>query len=298
MRARSGPSLLFSVFVFPFAFAFAAGKPAACKTGDRVMRIGCTVECEEPYRKALNDAAAKLGFKIEIVTLSSAAELDGVDGVLSPGGHDIDPKYYTRNVGPDEKARIEKLHERFGNGGKTEPRHLARDEREFAIVRRLFEGPKDQPFLGVCYGMQMMAAVEGIPLTVDMKEQLGIGDRRKVHDDVDMTKDSWLRRYVPGDRLKGYKNHHQSVSMDYWSAHASKHPNVAITGTSHAGKIAEILQLKDRPALGIQFHAERTEGDERARLAPYEWFLEQACLRKPAARPPARKKAGEKVPGT
>lgn len=273
----------FVVILFLFAVQFAFAK-TSCKTDGHVLKIACTMDCPEPYKQALNDAAAQLGYKIEIGIVSKPADLDGVDAFLSPGGHDIDPKYYSANLNTDEKKKISGLYKRLGNSGKEEsPAQAARDERESKILKRYFDDPAyaNLPYLGVCYGMQMLASSRGLPLTVDIQEQLGIPPRRKLQDKIDLQSKSVISGYLDGaTKTIGAKSHHQSVDMAYWNANASKFADVNITGTSHEGKIAEVLEVKSRPALGIQFHAERTEGDPKARLAPYTWFLEKACQRK------------------
>lgn len=283
-----GPRFLITLL----AAGFAGRQAAACaenKTGDPLV-VACTAACEEKYVRALEDAAAELKTKIRIVTLKSAGELKSADAVLSPGGHDIDPKYFDRNLSPEGKRKAAELHAKFGNltkdgVKKNDPALSARDEFESRLITEYLENDayRDLPFLGVCYGMQMLAAVKGIPLTVDLQDQLGIPARRKVEDLIQL-KGSALEKMVASTSLPGFKNHHQSVDMGYWTHNAKKFGDVNITGTSHEGRVAEVMELTSRPAMGIQFHAESTASDPQARLAPYKWLLEKACVKKSKAR--------------
>src|SRR5579859_5123816 len=61
------------------------------------LRIGCTVDCSEDYvESALRQAADRLGYKIEsIARIANASDAVRYDAIVSPGGHDIDPKYFT-----------------------------------------------------------------------------------------------------------------------------------------------------------------------------------------------------------
>jgi cobyrinic acid a,c-diamide synthase len=71
--------------------------------------IGCTTKCGFMYKFRLKMMARNLGYKIKIVDLSKVEgnALDQVDGVLIPGGADIDPLYYQNSVTPELKKYLE-----------------------------------------------------------------------------------------------------------------------------------------------------------------------------------------------
>ena len=266
------------------------------------MRIGCTVACSKSLVDALNAAAQPMGMRVEISTIATSAsghyatELSRLDGILSPGGHDIAPRYYDWQTDSATRARLEAEHRRFGNGGERSPdfgrpEYAARDKHEFDLMSRYFRSKalSSTPLLGVCYGMQMMAASRGIPLYVDISQDLHLPPRL-YQDAISLSDDAPepIRKAL-GSGFAAAKNHHQAVDLEYLKAHADRYPTSKIVATSNNGKIAEMIEMTDRPALGIQFHAERS--DPKVSNAVFGWFLEKACERastrepkKPASR--------------
>ena len=74
--------------------------------------IGCTYECDFFYRFRLIMTGWGLGYSLKIVNLKDSpdlkAALKSVDGVLAPGGADIDPKYYLDSVKPELREYTQK----------------------------------------------------------------------------------------------------------------------------------------------------------------------------------------------
>jgi len=231
--------------------------------------------------------------------------LAGLDGILSPGGHDIHPSYFTRRASAADRLRMEQLHAQYGNDGNTQPRHLARDRHENAVMRAYFSDPRFErmPLLGVCYGMQMMAAVHDVPLYVDLEAELRIPAQRGVHNEIRFTSsDRGLLGALPAT-FSAYKNHHQGVSLEALRRNPELGRNLRVRATSHNGRVAEVLEAVNRPAVGVQFHSE-ARGQNDARVAPaiFGWLLKQACrnqnLRTAPARrapPPAAGPAGSSI---
>lgn len=264
--------ILLSLFSFPLALA--------CELPDsESLLIGCTDECDSTYRKRLRGAATEMGYELKFVDLSQdgdmVASMSRVDAILAPGGADIDPRYYTDRVSPELKAYTEKnLHlVEFSAEGRR------RDPFEYNLMQTYLDNEKfsQLPLLGICRGMQMMTVAKGIPLYLDIKTELGIKNRRFLYDWINVTDKTSLMSQIHGevDWFKGYKLHHQGIRVDYYLKHASEYPSVRLSALSNNEKIGEALEYLDRPALGVQYHPERSATSTSRPV--YNWFLTKAC---------------------
>lgn len=272
------------LMVLAAAWFFPTSAAAQCTLPrGAVLRVGCTVGCPPDYVNAVREAARTLGYAVEFATIRPPARghyeriLGAYDAILSPGGHDIDPSYYSLKVPPEMAEQLKEKHRRYGNAGRTSPDFAARDAHESALMKAYFNDDtlKRTPLLGVCYGMQMLAAVHGTPLYVDITADLGIPARRGVRDLITFEGEPGALGPVLNGPFQGFKNHHQAVDLGYIRAHPELYPDLTVRATSNDGKIPEIIEAVGRPAVGIQFHAEISE--RRVANAVYGWLLTQAC---------------------
>jgi gamma-glutamyl-gamma-aminobutyrate hydrolase PuuD len=247
---------------------------------NKILRIGCTKRCNNHYVSALKEVAKELHYSIKVTTLKQNRRMNykklpsQIDAILSPGGHDIDPKYYTKNLSTKEKNRVNKQFKKYGKSNK---KGLNRDRFEFTLFQHYFKDNsyKNIPVLGICYGTQMLAAVKGIPLYVDIPTNIKIPARRRINDKIYMNKKSTLFPYINRQSFKGYKNHHQAIDLKYYNSHKRKFSDTLITATSNGGKIAEVIEFTNRPAIGVQFHPERS--NKKIKHAVIKKFLSDAC---------------------
>lgn len=246
--------------------------PACELPRGEVITIGCTYNCDFFYRARLTMNAWSMGHSIEIIDLSTQtpqAALAKADAVLVPGGADINPDYYSV---PALKTYIENNRSlfKFTEEGKK------RDGFEHELVKLYSsdEKYKDLPMLGICRGLQMMAVAKGIPLYLDLEAEVGISNRMNQFDKIERRPSSLMSKIYSED-VKGFKIHHQGIRVPYFSENESQYPNVKLTAFSHDNKIAEAIEYSDRPALGVQYHPERSFS--AASTPIFKWFLTKAC---------------------
>lgn len=240
--------------------------------------FGCTTKCDVFFRLAFKRVTPK-GVTVKLLDLSIMDELDfkKLDAIIIPGGADIDPKYYIKNVEPELAQHIRDLDHlvKYSAEGKR------RDPFEFEVLRKYFSDPstKDLPVLGICRGMQVLGVSQGIPLYVDIKTELGIKNRRYLYDRIQIEPEvSLINDLFEITAFKAFKRHHQGLRVDYFHAHSDRWPQLKITAYSNKGLIAEALEFSNRPVLGVQFHPENDFGFERRII--FNWLIQEARKRK------------------
>lgn len=241
----------------------------------RELTIGCATKCDAFFHYSLHTVARHQGHTVRLVDISQAGPLiqwEIYDGIIFPGGADIDPKYYLSSVEPDLQEYTRSLDHLviYSAEGRR------RDPIEYKLLKDYFANPtlKDLPVLGVCRGMQMLAVSQGIPLYVDIKTELGIPNRRYLFDRIEMKDGESLMNDLFSATFRAFKRHHQGIRISYFNEHANRWPNLSLTAFSNKGLIAESLEFSDRPVLGVQFHPENDFGFERNRIIG--WLLKKA----------------------
>lgn len=285
-------STLLLVLTFLFKVQFEANAASTftaetCKLDrSETLTVGCTKECGRFNTWALKRYARKLGYKLKIKNLyakNQTPDLSQVDAILIPGGADINPDYYLDSVDEELKKHTRSLDHLvvYTSEGRK------RDPFEYNLLKNYFaSNNKDiasTPILGICRGMQMLSVSQGIPLYVDIKEELGIRNRRYTLDKVYVTnKDSLIYKVRGKTRFRGVEIHHQGLRVDYFQKNREKWPHLDVTGYSHRGKIAEVIEFFNRPVMGVQFHPEYTFGKTRRSI--FSWLLKRACMKKKLAK--------------
>jgi len=165
-----------------------------------------------------------------------------IDGLLIPGGGDIDPSYYSEKPHP---------------GIKVVPGQ--RTDFEIALLRAIME--LRQPVFGICYGMQLINVALGGSLFQDIESQFGTAvDHRKGHHRV-MGEGNIIRGEVRVNTA-----HHQGVKK------LGKSLEVCALADD---RLVEAISLRDYPFLvGVQWHPERSD-DELSRIL-FSSFVEAA----------------------
>ncbi|MBY0516938.1 MAG: gamma-glutamyl-gamma-aminobutyrate hydrolase family protein [Bacteriovoracaceae bacterium] len=268
--------VLFLSFIF-FGISSATFGKESLSIGKLI--IGCTTKCSFFYERALKRISKLNRIPITIIDLSKNPELElsEVDGIVIPGGADINPQYYLPYV-EDELQRYTRGLDHLVNYSSEGER---RDPFEYGLLKKYFNDQSlyDLPVLGICRGMQMLAVSQGIPLYVDIKTELGIRNRRYLYDRINVKDhDSLMKELFPALTFLGFEQHHQGIRVDYYKKHHTRWPNVKVTSYSNKDLIAESMEFTDRPVLGVQFHPEKDFGNERRSI--FGWFLNKAKSRK------------------
>lgn len=198
--------------------------------------IGITLDLEGEYLRlkqhyppAIRDAGG-IPFLIPPANDPRAVALI-IDGLLIPGGGDIDPSYYSESP--------------ISGGDEQTPHQTVSRERtefEIALLKAIMELRK--PVLGICYGVQLVNVALGGSLYQDIGVQFGrtIDHRKGSH-----------RILGTGDLLKGEfvvnSSHHQAVR--------EIGRGLAPVAFSDDG-LVEAIELSGYPFLkGVQWHPER-----------------------------------------
>ena len=257
--------IIFALFVSLLSFSL---------LGETVT-IGCATKCDFFFRMALNKVGKHHGITVKMVDVSAAGPVvdwHKYDGIIFPGGADIDPSYYLSEVEPELREYTRSLNHlvNYSKEGKR------RDPIEFSMLKEYFSRSELSylPVLGVCRGMQILAVSQGIPLYVDIKTELGIRNRRYLYDRIFMEPEQTLMNELFSATFKGFERHHQGIRVSYFKEHQNRWSNLKITSYSNNGTIAESVEFSDRPVLGVQFHPENDFGFERNRI--FGWLVGKA----------------------
>lgn len=173
------------------------------------------------------------------------------DGLLLPGGGDMDPKFYGQ-------ARIPAC---------GEP-NLLRDAAEPLLLRAFLAA--DKPVLGICRGIQVMNAVLGGDLYQDIKpfEHLPHNDHwAKVHT-VTVRQGTLLSRILGQDTVLVNSQHHQAVDRVA--------PGFTLAALSEDGIVEAIEKPDARFCLGVQWHPEWLSDADPAMQGLFDAFV-NAC---------------------
>ena len=173
------------------------------------------------------------------------------DGLLLPGGGDMDPKFYGQ--------------ERIPACGEP---NLLRDAAEPLLLRAFLAA--DKPVLGICRGIQVMNAVLGGDLYQDIKpfEHLPHNDHwAKVHT-VTVRRGTLLSRILGQDTVLVNSQHHQAVDRVA--------PGFTLAALSEDGIVEAIEKPDARFCLGVQWHPEWISDADPAMQGLFDAFV-NAC---------------------
>lgn len=202
------------------------------------------------------------GLPVLIPVCVNEATLRGIyrrlDGLLLPGGGDVDPRYYGAPAHP-----------------QTGTPDDARDAAELLLARWAVED--DLPVFGICRGHQVLNVALGGTLIQDIPSQLQTplvhdvpkpAPRSTIAHEVEIVGHSRLARILEATRVPVNSLHHQSIERPA--------AGLIVTACSRDGVI-EATELPDRRfVLTVQWHPEDLYLSDAAMKRLFSAFVEAA----------------------
>ena len=171
------------------------------------------------------------------------------DGLLMPGGVDIEPDRYGQ-------TRSEKC-------GKSD---LLRDEAEWKILQAFL--PTKKPVLCICRGVQMLNVFQGGTLHQDIPGHSDFKSRGTGCHSVTLTPGTKLQQILQNSEITVNSLHHQAADLIG--------ERLAVAAVSADG-ITEALELEAHPfCIGVQWHPEHLSRRYAAHQRIFDAFV-SAC---------------------
>lgn len=186
------------------------------------------------------------------------ALLQRLDGILLPGGGDMQPSYYGGN---DSDSRIYDV-------------DTVRDKFELDIIRHAVDG--DKPLLAICRGIQVFNVALGGSLWEDIGSQMPgairhdykNGQRDRLAHDVTVRPGSLLHDILNADTIRVNSLHHQGIR--------TLAPNLRVSAVA-PDELIEAVEIEDhRFAVGVQWHPENMLQVEPRMTQLFRRFIDAA----------------------
>ena len=183
-------------------------------------------------------------------SLQATAMIHGIDGLLVPGGWDVDPPAYGE--------------ERQEETPNVDP---PLDRTEIALVRAAVDG--GVPVFGICRGQQVINVALGGSLRqhIDGHDMHGRPRDLLAHS-IDVVPGSELSNVLSGESVMVNSLHHQSVK--------DVAPGLHITAQSPDG-VVEGLESSDGMVVAVQCHPEELIGQQGWAMSLFRRFVDRVA---------------------
>ena len=170
--------------------------------------------------------------------------LDGIDGVLMPGGADVDPRNYGQDRTSDHLYGIDPM----------------QDEVDISLIRHVLS--VGLPMLAICRGMQITNVALGGTLTQHM-------DSPHLHHVASVTVESDAAELgLTGSTLEASCYHHQAID--------ELADGLTVIARAAEGHVEAVKIESTGWAFGVQWHPEDNYDTERGQLEIFEQFVRAA----------------------
>jgi putative glutamine amidotransferase len=221
----------------------------------RALRIALTVDSRGPGKGYFNyiERIGEHGGEAVVLVpgaLDLATALDGIDGLLVPGGTDVDPALYGEAPAP-ELGTVD----------------AGRDELELTLIREALR--RDMPLLAICRGFQALNVACGGRLQQhipgDTHRALDGGRGESQWHDVTVDEASQLAGLLGAGWLRVNSRHHQAVRRGMVA------DGLIESAISPDGCIEGLESPSHRFVVAVQWHPERPEiaAESRALFAAF-----------------------------
>lgn len=202
------------------------------------------------YVRAVESAG---GLPLLVPPLTDAAALsdllERVDGLLLPGGADLDPAHYGEPV------------------RGSQPPNADLDRLELDTVRWAVQ--RDLPTLGICRGQQVINVALGGSLIQHMDGHAPDGPRDVLHHGLKVASESMLGSVLASTSLQVNSHHHQAVKQ--------LGDGLEAVAWADDGTIEGVEAPGRRWLLAVQFHPEDLVPDHAASCRLFNAFV-AACV--------------------
>ena len=188
--------------------------------------------------------------------------LSHIDALLLTGGADIDPRYM------GEEPDYSLLHNI----------NVARDEQELLLAQ--LADARSLPILGICRGVQTIAAAFGGSVHQDIYAALGTQLLNHDQEPVERHVATHDVSVVAGSRLSGIFGKEQFAVNTFHHQAVNRVPaGFEVVATSPDGVIEGIEATDGRSIIGVQWHPESfiMNGDD-SMMPLFRWFVDEAML--------------------
>ena len=171
-----------------------------------------------------------------------------IDGLLIPGGMDIDARHFGEENHP-----------------ANELQHPERFRIEAAVYRAL---PGQLPILGICYGCQFVNVMQGGKLEQHTPDRVGSNEHSSGElQTYEVDSESRFAGVVGAPIVEGRSFHHQAVSV--------VGEGLKVVATHRDGTVEALEGTDGRFCILVQWHPERTPDDD-ATVRLFQSFIDGA----------------------
>lgn len=187
--------------------------------------------------------------------------LDSLDGVLLPGGGDIDPARYGGT-----------------NHDKVYGIDPDRDRVEIDLVQLAVE--RNTPILAICRGFQVFNVALGGTLWEDVLDQRPDSDKHAYFEGYARTHIGHSVHIPDGSCLAGFIGSHSAKPVNSLHHQGVKAipERLSITATAEDGLVEGLEIPEHRFALAVQWHPEEFVHTDTETLALFKGFIDEAAL--------------------